>query len=243
MNFAAVFLILGATGSASLSRETNDTIAGILAQCASGAFHDFRAKDGDRRLSSTARSAAIDVYETMQLTIDGRPREGLPAWASAGWRVGGYVADCRSDGSVCLAYRLRVGRYTVATSTSIVDGRVGKTIDAWWVEYVEKPMLFKCRPARYWSVPVHASIRIAAAERDGKTLLVGTATGFADTSDFYLFRCAAERQAAAELKASLPQVLATIDREGRAFYAGGREIAPALDRIGAGIRAIKIIRR
>lgn len=212
--------------------ETDDTIAGIVAQCLGGL-----ASDGWQGLDKRSR---ISLDSFPQLTIDGQSREGLRAWGEAAWRVGGYVADVRTAGSVDIACRLRLGRRTVVTSTAVSDGRVEKVIDAWWTETVHVTKRITRR------IPIHVQITIRASEIEAGTVLVGEARGYADTSDFHCrgvrFRIA-EPQATASLNAGLRDALRTIERGGRQFYAGGAEIADVLDRIHLGIEIGGIIGR
>ena len=243
-------LILSATGHAERSMETGASIGRIVAQCLGGLANDGIGGNDGRRLSPGVRNAAADVLDSLRLTIDGQPRAGLRSWGEATLRVGAYVADCRDAGSVGYSYRLRIRGYDVRRSTAIEDGRVVLTTDAWWTEVVVIPI-----PKGLWwllgkqiirRIPIHVCIRITATEEAGNTLLVGRATGSADTSEF---RCRGVRlriaapQATASLNAGLRNALAAIEREGRLAYAGGAEIAGLLDKIHLGIEIGGIIRR
>jgi len=248
VNILAAILILGATGHAERSMESADSIAGIVAQCVHGAWDDGKLRGRIRAAGMVG--SAFEVPD-VQLTIDGQSRTDLRSWGEAAWRVGGYVADSRDDGSVGLAYRLRVHRFDIATTTSVSDGSVVKRIDAWWTEVVVIPVPCFLR----WllgeqivrRIPVHVSISIRADETSSEsTRIVGTATGTADTSDFHCRGVRlriAEPQATASLNAGLRDALATIERRGRLAYAGGAEIADVLDGINLGIKIAGRIRR
>lgn len=238
---SVAILIIGASGHAERSMESADTIAGIVAQCGKGLFDDFR-QTHQSRGSGQGIEGFLEAASKIQpkLTIDGQSRAGMRAWAEAAWQVGGYVADCRDAGSVEYAYRLRVRGYDVRRSTTIQDGRVVLTTDAWWIETVPVTRRISRR------VPIHVTITISASERSGPaTVLVGTAIGRADTREFQcgIVRRIAERQAADTLNGSLRTALADIERGGRQFYAGGEEIADMLDRIKLGINIGQLLRR
>lgn len=241
MSILAAILLLSASGHAERSMETDASIGRIVAQCAKGAFDDLATKDTMRRLrEAIGSSGGQRAWPVPTLRIDGEPRAGLQAWGQAAWRVGGYVADVRTAGSVDIACRLRLGRRTVVTSTAVSDGRVVKVIDAWWTETVQVTKRITRR------VPIHVTITIRASETAEGTLLVGEARGYADTSDFHCrgvrFRIA-EPQATASLNAGLRDALRTIERGGRQFYAGGADIAGALDKVKLGIKIGGVVGR
>jgi len=230
MNILAAILILGATGHAERSMETDASIGRIVGQCIGGLVKDGWGMDRRSRIS-------LDSFP--QLTIDGQPREGLRSWGEACWTVGGLATDRRSAGSVGYSYRLHLRGYNIRRETAISDGHVLLTTDAWWTEVV--PIGRRIR-----KVPIHVTITISASERSGQeTLLVGTARGTADTRDFRcgLVRRIAERQATASLNAGLRNALAEIERRGRLAYAGGAEIADVLDGIHLGIKIAGRMRR
>jgi hypothetical protein len=110
---------------------------------------------------------------------------------------------------------------------------VVKRIDAWWTESV--PVGRSTR-----RIPIHVRITIDATEGNRATLLVGTATGTADTRDFRcgFVRRIAERQAERALADGLAKCLRDIERGGRGYYAGGAEMTDVLDGIKIGIRLI-----
>jgi len=244
MNLVAAILILGASGSAERSMTTDASIGRIVASIAWGAVSDV-VQIAKRRVGNDDRGmGGIPSPTGVHLQIDGTERTGWRAWAEAAWRVGGYVADARSDGSVGLSYRLRIRRYSIATSTAVSDGRVEKVIDAWWTDVV---VILVPRFLRWLigeqivrRIPVHVSISIRADETSSEsTRIVGTATGTADTSDFHCRGVRlriAEPQATASLNAGLRNALAAIERGGRQFYAGGSEIADVLDKVKLGIK-------
>lgn len=233
MNFIATILMIGATGSASRSMETDDSIGRIVGQCIGGLVGDgTRIWQGNETSAKQKIEALVSGSQGFpQLTIDGQPREGLRAWGQAAWQVAGYVADRRSTGSVGYQYRLRVRGYDIRRETSISDGHVVLTTDAWWTESIPIGRQTK-------RIPIYVQIRIEAVERDGKTRLVGMADGTADTSDFscWFVRRISERQAAEELDAGLRQSLATIQRTGMGLYASGDDIAGVLDAIDLGMK-------
>jgi len=236
MSILAAILILGASGHAERSMESADSIAGIVAQCVHGAWDDGKLRGRIRAAGMVG--SAFEVPD-VQLTIDGQPRTGWRAWGEAAWRVGGYVSDFRADGSVGLAYRLRIRRYDIATTTAVSDGRVEKVIDAWWVETVPVTKRITRK------VPVHVTIIVAVRESDTGTRIVGTSLATADLSKFRcsLVRRIAERQAAGQLDAGLRDALAAIERRGRLAYASGSDIADVLDGINLGIKIAGRIRR
>jgi len=243
----AAILILGATGHAERSMKSDASIAGIVAQCVHGAWNDGKLRG---RIRAAGMVGSAFEFPDVQLTIDGHPRTGLRSWAEAAWQVGGYVADCRDDGSVGLAYRLWIRGYNITTTTAVSDGRVEKVIDAWWTEVVVIPVPKGLRwllgPQIIRRVPVHVKFSIVANEASGYTRLAGTATGTADTSDFHCrgvrFRIA-EPQSTASLNSGLRNALAEIERRGRLAYAGGAEIAGLLDKVKLGIKIGGVVGR
>jgi len=246
VSILAAILILGASGSAERSMTTDASIGRIVASVAWGAVNDAasqirvrRTVEDDARGSRTAwaRLQAVGL-DKVALQIDGESRTGHRAWAKAVASVIGYIADCRKTGSVGYGYRLRVRGYDIRRTTVIQDGHVLLTTDAWWVEYVKVG-----RSTR--RIPIHVTIRITAVENAGNTVLVGAGWGVADTSAFRcgIVRRIAEQQAAEQLDAGLANALATIERGGRQFYAGGAEIADVLDGINLGIKIAGRIRR
>jgi hypothetical protein len=105
----------------------------------------------------------------------------------------------------------------VTTSTAVQDGYVCKTISTGWVEKVQIGRLTR-------RIPIHVSVSIRADEAgNGATRIVGTATGYADTSDFRcrLVRAYAERTAASDLREGLEQALLRIQRGGTELYLAG----------------------
>lgn len=239
MNVVFALLLIGATGEARREVVVDQHVSGIVARVVIGAVSDgIQVAESAGGIQRKAK-AAISVLESAVLTIDGEPRTGWRAWGEAGWRVGAYAIDARHDGSVGLAYRLRIRRYNIATSTAVSDGSVVKQIDAWWTEVV--PVGRSTR-----EIPIHVSISIRADEvGSGTTRIVGTATGTADTSDFAcgLVRRIAERKASETLDRELDRCLVGIQRKGTDLYHGADEYTNLLDGIGSGIRTIGRLRR
>lgn len=238
MNILAAILLIGATGHAERSMETDASIGRIVASVAWGAVSDVALSweaDFGAIANRVGGILASHTTPVVSLAIDGESRTGWRSWAAAGLRVGGYVADVRSDGSVGLAYSLQIRGYAISTTTAVSDGQVIKTVDAWWTETT--PIIGRITR----KVPIHVSITIRATEDAETTRLIGIATGTADTSDFRcqrIRRNRAEPDANAALRVQLPAVLRTIEREGRLFYAGGADIADVLDRIKLGIKLL-----
>lgn len=246
MNIIAAILILGATGSAERRLETEQEIAGIVVRVVIGAIGDvFNSKTSGLRPGGLLR-----MGQAPTLTIDGQHRTGWRALGEAVLRVARYAANGtgevdgrghrgtgeveRISGSVGYAYRLRIRGYDVRRATRIENGYVLLTTDAWWTEVVPVGRLTR-------RVPIHVVIVITATEHaDGSTLLVGTATGTADTSDFScgIVRRIAERKAAATLNSGLAAALASIQRKGTDWYHGADEYTAILDNIGNGVRTI-----
>jgi len=230
MNAVFALILIGATGSAHRSMVVEQEISGIVARVIFGGVKDVL---GRRRLSSAGLLDGSDLRSYPTLTIDNQPRTGWRSWGEAAVRVGTYAADLRHEGSVRYVYRVRVRGYDIRRETVIEDGCVLLVTDAWWVETV--PVGRSTRKA-----PIHVTIRITATELDGRTALVGYASGHADTSDFRcgIIRRFAERQAASTLRIELQKALATIQREGTRMYLGSADIGPILDGIGAGMRTV-----
>jgi len=202
----------GATGSAQRTMAANDSISGIVLQVALGAKDVIASTD-----RTSVAGSRVHVVGSPQLTIDGEPAEGWRAWAKAGFRVGGYVLDWRTDGSVEYDYRLRVRGYNVWRRTKIEDGHVLLTTATGWVETVQVTGRITRR------IPINVRIVIIANESVSGTVLVGTATGFADTSAFHcpIVRRIAEQRAAAELSSGLAAVLWRIEQGGTELYLAG----------------------
>jgi len=237
MNILAAILILGASGHAERSMTTDASIGRIVASVAWGAVSDVALRTKADRIDLGQAAKRIEEAR-IRLAIDGTERTGWRAWAEAGYRVGTYVADCRDAGSVGYAYQLQVRRFVIHRKTRITNDHVVLTTTADWVEIVPVGRSTK-------RIPIHVTIRITADERATGTLLVGTATGRADTGAFRcgLVRSVAERTAAAELNTELGRALLAIEREGRQFYAGGHDIADVLDGIHLGIGLAGRLRR
>lgn len=242
MNLVATILIIGASGHAERSMETDETIAGIVVQCAWGAVSDA--------LHNSQRGIDLGgaAIKRPTLQIDGEPRTGWRAWTEGAVRVGVYAIDARDTGSVGYQYRFRVRGYNVRRVTTIQDGHVLLTTDVWWTETVVIPLppflqrLLK-KKAIIRKVPIHVCIPIRADEEsDGATRIVGTATGTADTRQFCLRRVA-ERQASEQLNAELRNALAEIEQRGRIAYASGEGIADVLDGIHFGIKIGGVVGR
>jgi hypothetical protein len=225
----AAILMLGASVSVQREIETNDTIAGIVAQVLWGAVEDAFVRDAESKDCSGIRAAGSDLLSSLRLRIDGQPRTGFWSWAGAAYRVAGYALDRQSGGCVTYSYRLRVRGYDVRRHTEISDGRVTLTTSTGWTEMV--PVLRSTK-----RILIYVSFVIAATERSGKTSLLGSATGWADCSEFdcRLVRSVAERTAATELRYGLGRFWLAAETTGRDWYAGGSELAPILDGLRAG---------
>jgi len=248
MNLVAAILIFGATGHAERSMETDTSVARIVAQCGAGLFHDARlvGSAGGLREKANGFLAGLEAAD-FRLTIDGQPRDDWRSWGAAGLRVAGYIADWpptadRSGDSstggvqrvpgVGIVYHLRLRGYDITTETAVSDNRVEKTIDAWWTERVH------VIGGIYRNAYCFVQINIEATERDGTTFITLRAAGTVDTSEFKcprIRRKHAEPQASEQLATGLPEALRRIETSGRQFYAGGSDIADALDAVRIGL--------
>lgn len=237
MNILAALLLIGASGSATRSLESEQSIAGIVAGVVYGGV-----KDG-LQLRKVHGIAEVFTCPTLNsrpmLSIDSQPRTGWRAWGEAAIRVTYYAvaADNRRKGSVQYSYVINLRKYCIQRRTTISDGCVTLTTDIQWTEQVDIGRLTR-------EIPIYVRVVINANERSGGTVIVGTGTGTADTSDFQCFivRRIAERQAAATLDRELPRVLRAIEQRGRSWYAAG-EMPSIVSSIGDGIRAIGRLRR
>lgn len=242
MNILAALLLIGASGSATRSLESEQSIAGIIAGVVAGGVKDavgtgasvgdFEAKEVIARLQAVTRTAS--------LAIDGEPRTGWRAWGEAAIRVAYYAVatDDRREGFVQYSYIINLREYSIQRRTAISDGCVTLTTDIWWTERV--PVGRQVR-----EIPIHVRVTIRADERDlRQTRIMGTATGHADTRDFRcpIVRRIAERQAAATLQVGLAEALHGIESTGRGWY-DAVELPDWLGRIGGGIRAVGRARR
>jgi hypothetical protein len=228
MNVIAAILILGASGHAERSMVVEDQqIAGIVARVIGGALGDVPSVQGPKLDNVLARLPAVT------LTIDGEPRTGWKSWVEAVCRTAGYAADWKLDGSIEYDYRLRLRGYNVRRATVIENGSVLLTTDAWWTEVV--PVGRSTR-----RIPIHVTIRITATENGVSTLLVGSATGRADTTDFRcgLVRRIAERQAAEALRVGLAKALFSVESRGREWYFASDGAADILDGIGEAMQTV-----
>jgi hypothetical protein len=248
----AAILMLGASVSVQREIETNDTIAGIVAQVLWGAVEDAVSEttrpDGLRRLLAGATFTRLE--------IDGQPRTGFFAWAAAVNRVAGYAIDARTVGRVEYSYTLQVRAYTVRRYTEIRDGLVTLTTSTAWTETVP----ITKRITR--EIPIHVTITITARESGAiartvgaarsqpdvsasATTIQGRATGTADTRDFRcgLVRSIAARTASSELRDGLGRVLLAAEKAGRGLHASGYDIAPILDGLRAGFELGRGLRR
>jgi hypothetical protein len=242
MNILAVVLILGATASAQRRMEVDDSIRGILFKVGAGAFSDARLKEGGLFNGIDA----VQLPTDFALLIDGTPRSGVRGWAEAFWRIGGFLTDLRTDGDIGYSYSLIYGRYHISTETKVFNDDVTKTFNVWWTESIEKPRFLKRRGDEYWEVPIYVTIKVHANSNQETTILVGTATGRADTSDF---RCRlirnrrAEPEATVTLDEGLRRALRIIQEKGTEFYLlGATDLGPILAEIGRGMKVIRVLR-
>ncbi len=219
---AAVLLCLSlladaaaATGSATRTMAVDDSIAGIVGQVIAGAVSDVFAS-GLQRDGRIDPMVYRELLESISLRIDDQPRTGIIAWLAAINRVAGYVCDRQTVGSIQYSYSVRLRGYVVQRETRIANDSVFLTTSTGWTETVQFGRLTR-------RIPIHVAIRIEAIESAGKTLLVGTATGWANLSSFRcgLVRRIAEQRAAAEFDAGLGRALRTIQREGTDLYQHG----------------------
>lgn len=236
MNILAAILIISATGSAQRSLVVEQEISGILLRVAWGEVSDVSLRGRFRATGVVGSSFEIP---DVSLTIDSQPRTGWRAWGEAAIRVTYYAvaADNRREGFVQYSYVINLRKYCIQRRTTISDGCVTLTTDIQWTEQVDIGRLTR-------EIPIYVRVVINANERSGGTVIVGTGTGTADTSDFQCFivRRIAERQAAATLDRELPRVLRAIEQRGRSWYAAG-EMPSIVSSIGDGIRAIGRLRR
>lgn len=237
MNIITAILILGATGSASRSMQTEVSLPGIVGGLVAGGGKD--AWDAISRSRGSGTGLQVRDFEAPALAIDGEIRTGWRSWARAAGRTAAYAYDFRDTGSVEYAYRLRVRGCDVRRKTRIENDRVLLTTDIYWTETVPVTRRITRR------VPIYVTIIITGStDSRGVTTLHGRAVGTADTSAFHcpLVRRIAERKAAETLNGELAAALLKIETTGRGLYAAG-ELPEIVGRIGAGIRMIGRLRR
>jgi len=142
---------------------------------------------------------------TATLRIDGEPHAGW-AWGAAACRVAGYCLDRRANGHVEYCYRLRVRDLDVRRSTRIGDGYVVLTTDIYG--------RIGPRGELY-----HVRIVLDAKEQNGRTIIVGTATGWTEIGRrCRLVASIASRQIRSAMDREL---LGTIQRGGTDWYRAG----------------------
>ncbi len=199
MNVLAAILILGASGTATRTVVVEDSLPAIVGRVVIGGMKDVLHSESDR---SGLRMPDVSLPS---LRIDGEPRAGW-AWGAAAYRVVGYMRDRQSGGSVEYEYRLRVRGFDVRRKTTIADGHVVLTTDVYG--------RIGPRGELY-----HVRLAIDAREYGLATHICGTATGYSHIGD----RCRLVARAAHNRisDAMARELLATIERGGRAWYSAG----------------------
>jgi len=241
MNVLAAILILGASGTATRTVVVEDSIAAIVGRVVIGGVKD--AWDAIDRSRGSGTGIRIRDFEVPSLRIDGEPRTGWAwgiaairvatyairgieqaqaagtatlridgephagwAWGAAACRVAGYCLDRRANGHVEYCYRLRVRDLDVRRSTRIGDGYVVLTTDIYG--------RIGPRGELY-----HVRIVLDAKEQNGRTIIVGTATGWTEIGRrCRLVASIASRQVRSAMDREL---LGTIQRGGTDWYRAG----------------------
>lgn len=208
--FAVVTFVTGltlsaeaATGTATRSLETRESISRIVLEVANGGIQDgFRARVQSKDVARAIREG----HGLPTLQIDGRPRTGPIAWLAACNRVAGYILDRNAAGSVEYSYRLRIRGLNVWRSTRIEDGHVLLTTD------ISGPMA----GGRLY----YAKLLIVSTESQaGTTTISATAKASSHIGE----RCRIVRRIAErEISKGLDrQLLAAIEAGGRRWHEAG----------------------
>lgn len=218
MHLTFALLVLGACGVAEKTVVVEPSIAAVVFNVVIGGVEDAWYKIGQSRGSGAILQVRDFVAPT--LAIDGEPRVGWPAVATAAVKIAGFVTDTWPSGSVEWDYHVTVRGLRVWRHTEIRDGFVRLTTD------IRGPMGPRGELHR-------VLFTITAVEGRRGTEITGVATGWTHIGR----RCRlVARFAGREVSKGLHRdLLGAVESGGRRLYASG-DISKVVDGFVARMR-------